>query len=312
MLKETFINLLTNNSDNRSLVSELWTEIEQNYSNKKRHYHTLSHLDNLLNQLTEVKDKIINWETLLFTLYYHDIVYNALQSDNEEKSAELAEKRMKQISVPNQIIENCKTQILATKKHLDNSEIDTNYFTDADLSVLGLDEISYKEYSKLVRKEFLYYPSIIYNKGRVKVLEHFLSLKRIYKTEYFFHKYENQARENIKKEIRTLNGVRNELFLETTNRWSFNIEEDGNWYEFFQNGVEILENTKGVEKITYYSGFFDSGYYRFYYNKVKLNLEYDGMLGVDLRTEPNPTENDLDVAKIVYELLKTVRNQNYT
>ncbi|WP_198659598.1 hypothetical protein, partial [Nubsella zeaxanthinifaciens] len=99
MLKETFIQLLTNYTDNNGLTNELWTEIEKNYTSKKRHYHTLLHLDTLLIQLTEVKKKIQNWETILFTLYYHDIIYNPLKSDNEEKSAELAEKRMKQVLV---------------------------------------------------------------------------------------------------------------------------------------------------------------------------------------------------------------------
>jgi predicted metal-dependent HD superfamily phosphohydrolase len=87
VLKETFIQLLTNYTDNNGLTNELWTEIEKNYTSKKRHYHTLLHLDTLLIQLTEVKKKIQNWETILFTLYYHDIIYNPLKSDNEEKSA---------------------------------------------------------------------------------------------------------------------------------------------------------------------------------------------------------------------------------
>lgn len=78
MLKETYIQLFTNYSDNAFLLNTFWTEIEQNYSNKKRHYHTLSHLENLLYQLLEVKDKIKNWETILFTLFYHDIIYNAV------------------------------------------------------------------------------------------------------------------------------------------------------------------------------------------------------------------------------------------
>ena len=78
MLKETFIELLTKFTDDISLTNKFWTEIEENYSDKKRYYHTLTHLDNLQNQLCEVKDKITNWESILFTLYYHDIVYNAL------------------------------------------------------------------------------------------------------------------------------------------------------------------------------------------------------------------------------------------
>lgn len=204
MLKETFIELLTKFTDDISLTNKFWTEIEENYSDKKRYYHTLTHLDTLQNQLCKVKDKITNWESILFTLYYHDIVYNALKSDNEEKSAELAELRMKQINVPTEIIENCKSQILATKKHEDNSDFDTNYFIDADLSILGQDSETYKGYFQNVRKEYSIYPDIIYNYGRKKVLKHFLEMDRIYKTEYFYKKFENSAKENLLKELNIL------------------------------------------------------------------------------------------------------------
>jgi predicted metal-dependent HD superfamily phosphohydrolase len=204
VLKETFIGLLKNYTDNDRLTNELWTEIEKNYSSKKRHYHTLQHLDNLLAQLTEVKGEIRNWETILFTLYYHDIIYNSLKSDNEEKSAELAEKRMKQMSVSNETIELCKNQILATKSHIKSADSDTNYFTDADLSVLGQSWETFTLYYKNVRKEYSIYPDFVYNPGRKKVLNHFLSMDRIFKTDYFHNKFEIQAKQNLQKEIELL------------------------------------------------------------------------------------------------------------
>ena len=201
MLKETFIELITKFTDDISLTNMLWTEIEENYSDKKRYYHTLTHLDNLQNQLCEVKDKIKNWETILFTLFYHDIVYNAMKSDNEEKSAELAELRMKQINVPTEIIENCKSQILATKKHEEKSDFDTNFFIDADLSILGQDTETYKIYFQNVRQEYSIYSDLIYNPGRKKVLNHFLDMDRIFKTDYFYAKFENQAKLNLQYEL---------------------------------------------------------------------------------------------------------------
>jgi predicted metal-dependent HD superfamily phosphohydrolase len=206
VLKETFIGLLTNYTDNDRLKNELWTEIEKNYSSKKRHYHTLQHLDNLLAQLTEVKGEIQNWEIILFALYYHDIIYKSLKSDNEEKSAELAEKRLNQIFVSNDIIELCKKQILATKSHIESTDSDTNYFTDADLSILGQTWVVYSMYYKNVRKEYLIYPDFVYNPERIKVLNHFLAMDRIFKTNFFYNKFEIQAKENIQKELELLNG----------------------------------------------------------------------------------------------------------
>lgn len=206
MLKDTFIRLLRNYSDNDRLTNELWTEIEKNYSSKKRHYHTLQHLDNLLGQLTEIKDEIRNWNIILFTLYYHDIIYNSLKSDNEEKSAKLAEKRMSKISVPNDNIELCKNQILATKSHIKSTDNDTNYFTDADLSVLGQPWEVYSSYYKNVRKEYSIYPDFVYNSGRKKVLNHFLTMDRIFKTDFFYNKFETQAKHNLQIELVILNG----------------------------------------------------------------------------------------------------------
>jgi predicted metal-dependent HD superfamily phosphohydrolase len=204
VLKETFLRLLKNYTDNECLSNELWTEIEKNYSGKKRHYHTLHHLNNILTQLTEIKGEIQNWDTILFTLYYHDIIYNSLKSDNEEKSAELAEKRMSQISVPVGIVEHCKKQILATKSHIKSTDSDTNYFTDADLSILGQPWDTYSFYYKSVRKEYSIYPDLVYNPGRKKVLSNFLKNERIFKTDFFYNKFEIQAKENVQKELHRL------------------------------------------------------------------------------------------------------------
>jgi predicted metal-dependent HD superfamily phosphohydrolase len=204
MLKETFITLLQIYTKDKVLIDKLWTEVELYYSKKKRHYHTLSHLDNLLNQLLEVKDKIESWDTVLFTLFYHDIIYQATKSNNEEESAKLAEERMKQLFVPSEIIENCVAQILVTKAHLANSNSDTNYFTDADLSVIGQNKEEYTIYYKNVRKEYSIYPDLLYNPGRKKVLKHFLKMDRIYKTDYFFTKYEIQAKLNLQAELNLL------------------------------------------------------------------------------------------------------------
>ncbi|GGD42452.1 hypothetical protein GCM10011514_03050 [Emticicia aquatilis] len=201
MLKNIFFDLLKKYTNDESLVSKFWSEIEENYTNRKRYYHTLEHLENLFQMLTPIKTKIKDWDTLLFTLFYHDVIYNATKSDNEEKSAELAIVRMQTIGIEKSQIEQCKAQILATKKHLPNANSDTNYFTDADLSVLGQDWETYINYYKNVRKEYAIYPNIIYNTGRKKVLKHFLAMDSIYKTDYFYQEFEQKAKENLAREL---------------------------------------------------------------------------------------------------------------
>ncbi|RFS13812.1 hypothetical protein [Emticicia sp. C21] len=204
VLKETFIALLHQYTQNNNLVNSYWSEIEKAYMSKDRHYHTLAHLENMLKELIEIRDLIQEWDTVLFSLYYHDIVYNVLKTTNEELSAEIAQKRLEAISVPKQIIENCYQQIIATQKHIQGKNTDTNFFLDADLSILGSDWFSYEQYAQRVRKEYSIYPDLVYKPGRKKVLRHFLEMERLFKTDAFFNKYESKARKNIQRELELL------------------------------------------------------------------------------------------------------------
>jgi predicted metal-dependent HD superfamily phosphohydrolase len=204
MLKETFYALASEYCNDRRLIETCWAEIEKNYSHPKRHYHTLEHLNNLLSVLQEVRSSVSDWNCILFTLFYHDAIYNALKSDNEEKSAELAAQRLMELNVPSAMIGRCVNQILATKQHQVNPDEDANFFTDADLSILGSEWNVYSQYASGVRKEYSMYPDLLYKPGRRKVLQHFLKMERIFKTDYFFSKFEAHARKNLEQELNTL------------------------------------------------------------------------------------------------------------
>jgi predicted metal-dependent HD superfamily phosphohydrolase len=204
MLSSIFIELLNSYIPNKKIVEEWWTEIEKHYRSKHRYYHTLQHIENMYIQLLTIKEHISDWDTLLFSLFYHDIIYKATAKDNEEQSAELAKKRMQQMAYPREKIQLCVQQILATKSHIASANADTNFFTDADLSILGADWPEYEQYTKAIRKEYAIYPDLLYKPGRRKVLQHFLGMERIYKTEFFKKKYEAVARENMQKEMKML------------------------------------------------------------------------------------------------------------
>lgn len=167
ILQQNFRNLFLRYNQDDSLQQHLWLEIETYYSSKKRHYHTLSHLENLFLELLPIQEKMTDWETVQFSIFYHDIIYNASRHDNEEKSAILATERLRQMGVSENQILRCNHEILMTKSH-DFSDSDTNYFTDADLSVLGKSWEIYEEYFKQIRKEYRIYPDFMYNRGRKK------------------------------------------------------------------------------------------------------------------------------------------------
>ncbi len=182
----------------------LWSEIEQRYGERARHYHTLRHLENMLNDLLQVKDHINDWDSVMIALVYHDVVYNPLSGSNEEASSDLAIKHLSLAAYPEDKFQHVRSLILATKKHQRSGHEDINYFTDADLAILGKGEAEYNEYATNVRKEYSLVPDLIYRPGRKKVLQHFLTMESIYKTDFFRHAYEINARINIQRETATL------------------------------------------------------------------------------------------------------------
>lgn len=200
MLKNIFI-ALANTYTKQDVSEKLWADVEKHYTSAKRHYHNLQHLENMYSQLAGCRDLIQDWETVLFSLFYHDIIYKAIAKDNEEKSALAAIKALNLTGYPKEKIRLCSQQILATKTHSFSTDNDTNLFTDADLSILGSDRQTYLEYSSRVRKEYAIYPDFMYYPGRKKALAHFLEMDSVFKTPYFSQKFEAQARINLAAEI---------------------------------------------------------------------------------------------------------------
>lgn len=204
MIGELFVATASKLTPDASLVQPLWPEIEKLYGQRSRRYHNLAHLEKMTAELEGVREEIDDFAAIVFAIVYHDAVYNATKKDNEEKSAELARKRLGTLSYSPGSVERVVAHILATKSHHKSEDHDTNLFTDADLSVLGAPWEAYREYYQQIRKEYAIYPDLLYKPGRRKVLQHFLDLPAIFKTETFHKRYEGQARENLFRELETL------------------------------------------------------------------------------------------------------------
>lgn len=205
ILEQTFKNLCFHYSDDQKLIEQLWTEVSKNYAEKSRHYHNLLHIKNLFEEIGQVKQHIKKFEIISFSIFYHDVIYSATSKSNEEKSADYAAKRLTDLDLNTSDIEVICSQILATKSHQKSNDTDTNYLLDADLSILGKNSEIYNQYIQQIRKEYSIYPDFVYKPGRKKVLQHFLDLENIYKTEFFREKYEATARKNMMDELKNLN-----------------------------------------------------------------------------------------------------------
>ncbi|WP_027387769.1 HD domain-containing protein [Chryseobacterium gregarium] len=203
-LKERFSDNCFLFTADKILVGQLWSDIDKKHTEKGRHYHNLSHLENMFTELEALRSKIGNFTEISFSVFYHDVIYDATSKSNEEKSAEFAASALQQLNIPKDTIKRISDQIIATKLHQKSGDRDTNYFLDADLSILGKDLETYIDYAKKIRKEYSIYPDLLYQPGRKKVLKHFLALERIFKTQDFMDIYEIKARENMLAEMESL------------------------------------------------------------------------------------------------------------
>ena len=203
MLKSIWTNVTEEYSSNTDCEA-LWQEINSSYSSANRHYHDHQHLQHMITLAEEFREHIDDFQCLLFSIFYHDIVYDAKKSDNEERSADIAMKRLSEMGLPTTTIQKCSQQILATKDHEEGSDNDTNLLLDIDVSILGSNQQQYEQYASDIRKEYNMYPNVLYKRGRKKVLRHFLDMEYLFKTEAFRNRFEKQARKNIQAELNTL------------------------------------------------------------------------------------------------------------
>src|SRR5262249_50306091 len=91
------------------------------YSEPNRHYHAIEHIASLLRQMEDHKHAIVDRDAVALAVLFHDVIYDPLRHDNEEKSATLARERLAWIGFPREVVAKVERYIHATT-HSDNLE----------------------------------------------------------------------------------------------------------------------------------------------------------------------------------------------
>jgi predicted metal-dependent HD superfamily phosphohydrolase len=199
LFSQTWQPLAQTYSDNLAFTHGIFTALQKAYSNKKRYYHNLQHIEALLSAFYTYQSNIADTDTVLFAIYFHDMVYNVLKSDNEAQSAQKAIDFLSKTTFPPLKIAKVAAFINATKTHQNPlNDPDLDFFLDFDLQILGASPENYQLYTHQIRQEYAIYPDFIYNVGRKKALKHFLDAPYIFKTDIFREMYEATAKENCR------------------------------------------------------------------------------------------------------------------
>ena len=192
----------------------LWQALVKYYDEPIRAYHNLNHLRQLFDQFEQVKSHLQQPAIVALALFYHDIIYDPKQSDNELKSAEYAVTHLQDYFTPEQC-QRIYALIMMTATHqIDDNEdnildgntlnSDAAFLLDMDLSILAADWADYQRYAQAVRQEYVHVANDDYRKGRIAVLEGLLAHDRLYLTQDYHQRLEQIARENIRREIEFL------------------------------------------------------------------------------------------------------------
>jgi len=174
------------------------------YSEPQRVYHSTAHLRDCLKQFDTVRHLAKDDAALEVAIWFHDAVYDPRGADNEERSAEWAERELSACNAPSGAIAQVRKLILATKHQVPPDDRDTELLLDIDLSILGRDPAVFDAYDAAIREEYQFVPEEQFREARARILSGFLNREFIYHTTDFRRLYEQQARENLRRIIAVL------------------------------------------------------------------------------------------------------------
>ncbi len=167
------------------------------YRESHRKYHTLQHLTECLAAFEEVRHLALHPAEVEAALWFHDAVYAARRTDNEERCASWAKTELVAAGAPHDVSERVSSLVLATKHDAMPATPDEQVLVDIDLAILGAPEARFAEYERQVREEYSFVPGFLFRRKRRTILQSFLDRPRIYSTVHFNTALEQSARENL-------------------------------------------------------------------------------------------------------------------
>lgn len=174
------------------------------WSEPQRRYHTVDHLLDVLNRVDELAPHTSgsDLDAVLLAVWFHDAVYRPDRSENEERSAALAELALPEAGVPRDRTDEVARLVRLTVDH-DPAPGDVNgeLLCDADLAVLAGSPGEYARYAAEVRREYGFVPDGAFIEGRTAVLRQLLGLPCLFRTPYARERWEHVARRNLTTEL---------------------------------------------------------------------------------------------------------------
>ncbi|GGN54452.1 hypothetical protein GCM10012285_47260 [Streptomyces kronopolitis] len=178
------------------------------WSEPQRRYHTVEHLAEVLYRIDELAEYADDLTVVQLAAWFHDAVYRPDRSENEERSASLAERALPELGVGAARTAEVARLVRLTVTHDPApDDPDGEVLCDADLAVLAGSPERYAAYAAAVREEYGFVPDPDFTAGRSAVLSQLLSLPRLFRTPRGYDLWEHPARRNLTTELDLLRGA---------------------------------------------------------------------------------------------------------
>ncbi|MFE2035511.1 hypothetical protein ACFXBB_20105 [Streptomyces scopuliridis] len=175
------------------------------WSEPQRRYHTTDHLLAVLDRVDTLAEYADDPDVVRLAAWFHDAVYRPDRSENEERSARLAERALPEAGLSEDRTREVARLVRLTTTHA-AAPGDRNgaVLCDADLAILASGPDAYAAYTAAVREEYGFVPDDAFRTGRAAVLEQLLALPALFRTPYGAREWEARARANLTEELRGL------------------------------------------------------------------------------------------------------------
>ena len=182
--------------------SALGQELVRRYGSVSRSYHDARHLLEVLDAVDAMVDEASDITAVRLAAWFHDAVYDVRASDNEERSARLAESVLPAYDVEDKAVAEVARLVRLTRTH-DPEPGDANgeVLCDADLAILASDPARYATYIDGVRAEYRHVDDRSFAEGRSAVLRDLLALPTLFRTVHGQAAWEARARANVLREL---------------------------------------------------------------------------------------------------------------
>jgi predicted metal-dependent HD superfamily phosphohydrolase len=174
-----------------------------------RHYHGVRHVAWVVRHVEEIATDhpVDDLDATMAAAFFHDVVYDPTQHDNEAESAAMAVRAMGEIGWADPACRHVGDLVMATATHdLAGADRDTAVLLAADLAVLAAEPSRYADYATAVRREYAHIDDGAWRTGRSAVLRRLLARPRLFAPELGLDDWERRARANLTSELASIAG----------------------------------------------------------------------------------------------------------